>query len=42
MRLGLNLGYWGAGQDTDNLALARELGYLLGGALGHRKSNIAM
>jgi len=24
MRLGLNLGYWGAGADTDNLALARE------------------
>jgi len=29
-------------KTTDNLALARELGYLLGGALGHRKSNIAM
>src|SRR3954464_11661882 len=30
MRLGLNLGYWGAGQDADNLALAVEadrLGY---------------
>jgi F420-dependent oxidoreductase-like protein len=30
MRLGLNLGYWGAGNDHDNLALAREadrLGY---------------
>src|SRR5690349_23922402 len=30
MRLGINLGYWGAGLDTDNLALAREadrLGY---------------
>jgi F420-dependent oxidoreductase-like protein len=30
MRLGLNLGYWGAGNDADNLALAREadrLGY---------------
>jgi len=30
MRLGVNLGYWGAGNDTDNLALAREadrLGY---------------
>ena len=30
MRLGINLGYWGAGNDTDNLALAREadrLGY---------------
>lgn len=30
MRLGLNLGYWGAGNDVDNLALAREadrLGY---------------
>jgi F420-dependent oxidoreductase-like protein len=30
MRLGLNLGYWGAGNDRDNLALAREadrLGY---------------
>lgn len=30
MRLGLNLGYWGAGNDKDNLALAREadrLGY---------------
>ena len=24
MRLGLNLGYWGAGQDAENLALARE------------------
>lgn len=24
MRLGLNLGYWGAGNDKDNLALARE------------------
>lgn len=24
MRLGLNLGYWGAGNDADNLALARE------------------
>jgi len=30
MRLGLNLGYWGAGGDADNLALARaadDLGY---------------
>jgi len=30
MRLGLNLGYWGAGNDADNLALARaadRLGY---------------
>lgn len=30
MRLGLNLGYWGAGNDADNLALAQEadrLGY---------------
>lgn len=30
MRLGLNLGYWGAGNDHDNLALAKEadrLGY---------------
>jgi F420-dependent oxidoreductase-like protein len=30
MRLGVNLGYWGAGNDGDNLALAREadrLGY---------------
>jgi F420-dependent oxidoreductase-like protein len=30
MRLGINLGYWGAGNDADNLALAREadrLGY---------------
>ncbi len=30
MRLGLNLGYWGAGNDADNLALAKaadELGY---------------
>ena len=30
MRLGLNLGYWGAGDDADNLALAQEadrLGY---------------
>jgi F420-dependent oxidoreductase-like protein len=30
MRLGVNLGYWGAGNDADNLALAREadrLGY---------------
>ena len=24
MKLGLNLGYWGAGNDADNLALARE------------------
>ncbi len=24
MRLGLNMGYWGAGNDADNLALARE------------------
>lgn len=24
MRLGLNLGYWGAGNDSDNLSLARE------------------
>src|SRR5512142_515487 len=24
MRLGLNLGYWGAGNDAENLALARE------------------
>lgn len=24
MRLGLNLGYWGAGNDADNLAVARE------------------
>ncbi|HET9653854.1 MAG TPA: LLM class flavin-dependent oxidoreductase, partial [Kineosporiaceae bacterium] len=30
MRLGLNLGYWGAGNDAENIALAREadrLGY---------------
>ena len=30
MRLGLNLGYWGAGNDAENLALAVEadrLGY---------------
>jgi alkanesulfonate monooxygenase SsuD/methylene tetrahydromethanopterin reductase-like flavin-dependent oxidoreductase (luciferase family) len=30
MRLGINLGYWGAGNDADNLALAQEadrLGY---------------
>src|SRR5512143_4013052 len=30
MRLGLNLGYWGAGNDADNLQLARDadaLGY---------------
>ena len=30
MRLGLNMGYWGAGNDADNLALAQEadtLGY---------------
>src|SRR5919198_4919820 len=30
MRLGVNLGYWGAGNDADNLELAREadrLGY---------------
>ena len=30
MRLGVNLGYWGAGNDADNLTLAREadrLGY---------------
>ena len=30
MRLGLNLGYWGAGNDANNLVLAREadrLGY---------------
>ena len=30
MELGLNLGYWGAGNDADNLALAQEadrLGY---------------
>ncbi|MGW7354076.1 LLM class F420-dependent oxidoreductase [Streptomyces sp. NPDC054784] len=30
MRLGINLGYWGAGMDADNLAVAREadrLGY---------------
>ena len=30
MKLGLNLGYWGAGNDADNLAMAREadrLGY---------------
>src|SRR5438552_9557348 len=30
MRLGINLGYWGAGMDADNLELAREadrLGY---------------
>jgi F420-dependent oxidoreductase-like protein len=30
MRLGVNLGYWGGGNDADNLALAREadrLGY---------------
>ena len=30
MRLGVNLGYWGAGNDSDNLALAVEaeqLGY---------------
>ena len=24
MRLGLNLGYWGAGNDADNLVLAKE------------------
>ena len=30
MRLGINLGYWGMGNDADNLELAREadrLGY---------------
>src|SRR4051794_35049858 len=30
MQLGINLGYWGAGMDADNLAVAREadrLGY---------------
>ncbi|NEE18541.1 LLM class flavin-dependent oxidoreductase, partial [Streptomyces sp. SID7499] len=30
MRLGINLGYWGAGMDGDNLAVAQEadrLGY---------------
>ena len=30
MELGLNLGYWGAGNDADNIALAQEadrLGY---------------
>ena len=30
MELGVNLGYWGAGNDADNLALAKEaddLGY---------------
>ena len=30
MRLGINLGYWGAGMDADNLAVAQEadrLGY---------------
>jgi len=30
MQLGLNLGYWGAGNDADNLATAHEadrLGY---------------
>jgi alkanesulfonate monooxygenase SsuD/methylene tetrahydromethanopterin reductase-like flavin-dependent oxidoreductase (luciferase family) len=30
MKLGVNLGYWGAGNDADNLALAKEaddLGY---------------
>ena len=30
MRLGLNMGYWGAGNDADNLELAKEadrLGY---------------
>ena len=30
MKLGLNLGYWGGGNDADNLALAKEadaLGY---------------
>src|SRR5262245_41027916 len=30
MRLGINLGYWGAGMDSDNLAVAQEadrLGY---------------
>ena len=30
MRLGINLGYWGGGNDADNLALAKEadaLGY---------------
>ena len=30
MKLGLNLGYWGMGNDADNLVLAREadrLGY---------------
>ena len=35
MRLGLNLGYWGAGNDADNLELAREadrLGYSVVGA----------
>ena len=37
MRLGVNLGYWGAGNDADNLALAQEadrLGYSVG--LGRR------
>ncbi len=28
MRLGLNLGYWGAGNGADNLVLAREAGHL--------------
>jgi F420-dependent oxidoreductase-like protein len=28
MRLGVNLGYWGAGNDADNLALAREADHL--------------
>ena len=28
MKLGLNLGYWGAGNDADNLALAQEADHL--------------
>ena len=28
VRLGLNLGYWGAGNDADNLVLAREADHL--------------
>jgi F420-dependent oxidoreductase-like protein len=44
MRLGLNLGYWGAGNDADNLVLAQEadhLGYSVVWAAGAYGSDAA-
>ena len=34
MKLGVNLGYWGAGNDADNLALAKAADHALALAVG--------